>query len=176
MESSRQSLEADCHNGQQELKLCKQQSEVNQAEFQKEAEQIKVNLATEAEQHSVLKGQFDEAMGHISRLERASTMDVGQFEELESSKIALESEVSQFKTGKQSISFLISLELESRDEMIASLNQQLTEEKNSLQEVQSQIVDIRSDKDTMDKKVVQMQLVHEETEKELNTVKGVLLV
>jgi predicted RNase H-like nuclease (RuvC/YqgF family) len=149
---------------------------VNQSEFQKEVEQIRGNLAVEVEQHSSVKGQCEEAMAQVSRLERASTMDVGQFEALESSNIALESQVSQFKAGLIFQYLITRLELESRDDMIASLNQQLTDEKSSLQEVQSQIVDIRSDKDSMDKKVVQMQLVHGETEKELNTVKGVLLV
>jgi chromosome segregation ATPase len=71
---------------------------------------------------------------------------------------------------------LILVELESRDETIDVLNQQLSDEKTAHQEVQSQIQEIMVDKDSADKKVVQMQLVHEETEKELNNVKGVLLV
>jgi hypothetical protein len=99
VETSLQSREIEFHNSQQELQVCKQQIETKQSESQKHLDEIKVNLSSEVEQHAALKVQYEEAMSQVSRLERASTMDVGQFEELEASKLSLESQVGVFKTG-----------------------------------------------------------------------------
>jgi multidrug resistance efflux pump len=99
MESSLKSLENESLQKQQELIDQRQLISLNQAELQKNVETLNANLSTEREQHAAVKRQYLEAMTQVARLERASTMDIGALEDLESSKTDLESQVSLSKTG-----------------------------------------------------------------------------
>lgn len=122
---------------------------------------------------SEMKTDLDEAVHQIHRLSQACTLDVSHFEKLEQEKLETESRVSTLQSGIFHTSY--TLELASKDNLLKQLVIDLESSEASLSDTRSRLRDIGLEKDEAAKRNNELHTIQQETEGQLQILKGQLL-